>query len=188
MAKFTDAYTEMLEHEHFSQQPTEADALTARILNTVRRANITVSPPAHIAPPVWQDPIDQSAQVSVAAAVGAYATAATFTCPEGRWARIESYGVQVLDNTYTYGGSILWRFQLNGRPLGYGLSDWGEQRGSLPNPRKTYIILQEDDVLNFQVRRAVAAGAPQDVQMGFSGWSWRLRMNYEGTSAAVTSW
>jgi len=187
-ALFTDQFVEEAERAHFQAPPDGADRLVAKIINVIRRANITVSPPAHVSPIVWSDPIDLSARVTVPAAVGNYVTAVTFTCPPGRGARIKHYGVNVRDAGYTYDGSILWRWRRNGQNLGDGMSDWGEQRGSLVDPRETYIRLAEDDVLEFQVRRAVVAGAPQDVEMGFSGWTWRLRNNYEGTAASVTAW
>ncbi len=130
-----------------------------------------------------------SGQVSLGAAVSAYQTVVSFTCPPGRWARIEQYGVNVLDPAYTYDGSILWAFRgPQGNYLDQGMSNWGEQRGSMVFPRKTVIILQEEQTLNFQVRRAVAAGGAQTVQMGFRGWTWRLRNNYEGTQASVTAY
>lgn len=186
-ALFTDEAQELAERRHFNQRPDEHDHLIATLLNLVKRANITSSPPAHQEPTVWSDPVDLTARVTVPAAVGAYATALTFTCPPGRWARINLYGVSVQDAAYTYNGSILWRFRKNGVNIGDGMSDWGEQRGSIINPRPTFILLQEDDVLEFQVRRAVIALAPQDVDHSLQGWTWRLRNNYEGTAAAVTA-
>jgi len=184
---FADEYRELREREHFRQPPDSEDKLVAKIINFVRRANITVSPPAHIKPPVWSNPVDLSTRVTVPLGVGAYATAIRLEVPKGRWARIETYGVQVDDNTYNYDGSILWRFRKNGVPVGDGMSDWAQQRGSIFNPRLTYLILKEEDVLEFQVRRAVVAPAAQEVEMAISGWTWRLRNNYEGTAGSVTA-
>jgi hypothetical protein len=163
------------------------DQLVADIVHMVKKTNLTASPPAHLSPIVWSEPVDLSARVSVPAAVGVYTSAITFTVPEGRYARLKYYGVNVIDPAYTYNGSLLWRFIVNGNPLGDGMSDWGIQRGSVIQPRETYIILKQEDVLGFQVRRAVAAGAAQDVDMSITGWTWRLRMNYEGTGASVTA-
>jgi hypothetical protein len=132
--------------------------------------------------------VDLSDSAVVPAAVQAqYVPVVEFTCPPGRWARIEQYGVNVLDPAYTYNDSILWAFRLQGRFLDQGMSNWGEQRGTMVFPRKTIIIVQEGQLLQFMVRRAVAAGGPQTVQMGFRGWTWRLRNNYEGTQASVTA-
>lgn len=184
--QFADMFAEDRERERFTAPPTQEDRLVATILNTIRRTNITVSPPAHVRPIVWSEPIDLSARVSVAAAVGAYATAVTYTVPEGRGARISAYGVAVQDAAYTYNGSILWRIRKNGRPID-ALSDWGEQRGSLVSMRSTVIVLDEEDRVEFQVRRAVGAGAPQDVDMSLQGWTWIKRMGYEGTASSVTA-
>lgn len=187
-ALFTDEYDEVREREKFGAPPDAQDKLVAKIINLIRRTNITVSPPAHIKPTAWSNPVDLSARVTVPAAVGPYATALSFTCPPGRWARIDSFGVNVLDAAYDYNGSILWRWVKNGMPLGDGMSDWGIQRGSIVQPRETFIILNEDDVLELQVRRAVVAGAPQDVEHAFTGWIWRLRNNFEGTAGSVTAY
>lgn len=161
--------------------------LVNQIVTLVRKTNVTASPPAHLSPTVWSDPIDLSARITVPAAVGVYAPAITFTVPDGRYSRIKYYGVNVLDPAYTYNGSILWRFTINGIPIGDGMSDWGIQRGSIIQPRETYIIVKQADVIRFEVRRAVLALAAQDVDMSITGWTWRLRMNYEGTGASVTA-
>lgn len=165
--------------------------LTDALLNMIRRTAITVSPPAHLASPVWGAPIDLSGSVSVAAGVGAYATILSFTAPPGRWASIQYYGVNVQDPAYTYDGSLLWRFLVNGAQLGDGLSDWAQQRGSIVSPRNIEqfpIILREEWTIDFQVRRAVAAAGAQDVEMTMIGHTWRLRNNYEGTAGSVTAW
>lgn len=185
---FKDQAIEQAERQRFAGEPNGQDRLVAKIMNVIRRTNITVSPPAHIKPIVWSEPIDLSARVTLPAAVSPYQTVVTYTAPPGRWARLDAYGVQVLDAAYTYNGSILWRIVKNGfEEIGQGLSNWAEQRGSLVNMRPIYIRVEEDQTIQFQVRRAVAAGAPQDIDMGLTGWQWPLRMNYEGTGAVVTS-
>lgn len=184
---FPDRFEDQEIAQRKAQPPGPIDELVRAILSEVRSANVTVSPPAHVQPPIWANAIDLSARVTVPAAAGNYATAISITAPPGRWARIDSYGVNVLDPAYDYDGSILWRFLLNGIPLPEGMSDWGIQRGSIFMPRKTYIVLNEGDVLDFQVQRAVAAGADQDVEMALTGWTWRLRNNYEGTAGSVTA-
>ncbi len=168
---------------------TPESKLTDSLMRLIRHVAITAAPPAHIRPTVWSDPVDLSATVTVPAIVSAtYTIAVTFKCPPGRGARIEQYGVNVLDDTYTYDGSILWAFRKNGRFLDLGMSNWGEQRGSMVFPRKTAIIMNEGDSLEFLVKRAVAAGGEQDVQMGFRGWIWRKRNNSEGTQSSVTAY
>jgi len=168
---------------------TPESKMATELLRRARAVNLTAAPPAHIRPTVWSDSVDLSASIVVPAAVQANpVVAVTFTVPDGRWARIEQYGVNVLDEAYTYDGSILFYFRQRGRFLDQGMSAWGEQRGTMVFPRKTVIIVQEGETIEFMVRRAVAAGAPQTVQMGFRGWTWRLRNNYEGTQASVTAY
>jgi hypothetical protein len=120
--------------------------------------------------------------------VGIYVTALTYTVPEGRAARIQKYGVNVIDPAYTYNGSILWQFVINGQPMPDGMADWAQQRGSVVSPRDTFIILKERDVITLQVRRAVVAGAPQDVEHALIGYTWRPRNSLEGTALSVTAW
>ncbi len=168
--------------------PTQESALTDALLRMIRRLAITAAPPAHIRPTVWSDSVDLSANVSVPAAVNTYVSAIAFQVPPARGCRIEQYGVNVLDATYTFDGSILWAFKKNGQFLDLGLSNWGEQRGSMVFPRKTVIVLNEGDRLEMLVRRAVAHIGAQTVQMGFRGWIWRKRNNSQGTQSSVTAY
>lgn len=184
---YSDVFDEEVDRSRELSPPTDADQLTAALMNMIRRTNFTVSLPAHQAPIIWSQPIDQSGQTTLAAAVGNYATVVQYTVPLGSGARILQYGVNVQDAAYTYNGSILWRFRVNGQPLSNGMSDWAQQRGSVVNPRDTVIILKEGDTLEFQVRRAVAAGAPQVVEMAFLGYTWWKRNSYEGTASSVTA-
>lgn len=171
-------------HEHTPQK-----ALMDALMRTIRYVSITAAPPAHIRPTMFSDPVDLSDQVSVTAAIGGYTTVVSFTVPDGRGARIEQYGVNVLGGTYPYDGSLLWRFRKNGSPLDLGMSDWGEQRGSMVFPRKTVINLNAKDILDFQVRRAaLTTGGTLTVQMGFRGWIWRKRNNFNGTQSSVTAY
>lgn len=187
-SRFTDAWDEIIEREEALSPPDDGDRLLAKIVNYVRGTNITVSPPAHQKPIVWSEALDLTTRVSVPAAMNSYVTAIQWTSPPGRWTRIETFGVTVQDAAYTYNGSILWRFRKNGQQLSDGLSDWGIQKGSVVLPRSTFIILEEGDTLEFQVRRAVAAAGAQDVDMSLTGYTWLLRNNYEGTQGSVTSW
>lgn len=172
------------------QMPTPARELANEFMHLMRRTNITAGLPAHIRPPVWNNPVDLSETVTVPAGVQAdYQVGVTFRVPAGYGLRVEQYGINVLDAAYTYDGSILWAWRVNGQMLDQGMSDWGEQRGSMIFPRKTSIVVWQEEVnVDFMYRRAVAAGAPQDVQMGFRGWTWRKRNNFEGTQASVTAY
>lgn len=169
---------------------TPESKLTDTLMRMIRRVAITACPPAHIRPTVWSDSVDKSANVVVPLAVQtAYVSAVSFKVPPGRGCRIEQYGVNVLDATYTFNGSILWAFRVNGqRMLDLGMSDWGEQRGSMVFPRKCVVTLNEGDFFEFLVKRAVLAVAEQTVQMGFRGWIWRKRNNAEGTQSSVTAY
>jgi hypothetical protein len=169
---------------------TNEKLLVQELLRAARGFNVTVAPPAHIKPHIWSEPVDQSAQVVVAAgAVSAFQTVCTFTTPPGRWARIEHYGVLCTDPAYTYDGELLWAFRLNGRLLDQGMSNWGEQRGDMVFMRPTVILMNNEGIkLDFMVRRAVAGINARTVQMAFRGWTYRLRNNYEGTQGSVTAY
>jgi hypothetical protein len=168
---------------------TPEDSMADALMRMIRYTSITAAPPAHIRPTVWSDSVDLSGSASVAAAVGAYTTVVSFTVPDGRGARIEQYGVNVLTAGYPYDGSLLWRFLKNGSPLDLGMSDWGEQRGSMVFPRKTVITLEARDKLFFQVKRAaLTTGGVLSVQMGFRGWIWRKRNSMRGTQGSTTAY
>jgi hypothetical protein len=171
------------------RKPTAESKLTDSLMRMIRRTTITAAPPAHIRPTVWSDAIDISATIALPAAVSPYQVACTFIAPVARGARIEQYGVTVQDPTYTYNGSIIWAFRLNGAFLANGLSGWGEQRGSTVFPRKTVIIMQPKDRLDFLVARAVlGTNGTQSIQMGFRGWQYRMRNNYIGTQGSATAY
>jgi hypothetical protein len=169
--------------------PSPERTMAQELIRQVRQLSITAAPPAHIRPTVWSDPVDKVVTTTVLAAVGPYTSAVEFLVPPGRGCRIEQFGVSVQDAAYTYDGSILWAFRKNNSQyLDQGLSDWGEQKGSIVFPRKTVIVLDEGDLIQMMVRRAVVAGAPQTVQMGFRGWTWRKRNNLTGTQSSVTAY
>lgn len=179
------------EEQAFRNRDTPARRIVAELLQASKRLNITTAPPAHIKPHIWSEPVDQTAQVEIpAGAADAYQTVCSFTTPPGRWARIEHYGVNVVDPaSYAYDGTLLWAFRLRGRMLDLGMSDWGEQRGSMVFMRPVVILMNNEDVtLDFMVRRAVADATAYTVQMGFRGWTYRLRNNYEGTQGSVTAY
>lgn len=163
-----------------------AAALTAELAKLIRNTNITASQPAHAEPDIWSMPIDLSATVTVAAAVSAaYTTVIAYTVPSGFYARINGYGFDV-DGGYAYDGSLLWRIQINGSNAP-NLQPWAEHRGTVVQPRKTFLIVPQTQRVTFQVRRAVLAGAPSVVAMALTGWTWRLRRNDEGTKASITA-
>jgi hypothetical protein len=174
---------QILSAEELPRARTFARVLSQLIQNT----QITAALPAHVQPPLWSDPIDLSARFTLPAAAGVYLPVITFKSPPGRWARISGYGVDVDDPAFTYDGSILWRLRVNGNNVPY-LADWGEHRGSVIQPRVTEVFLREDWQVQFEVKRAVAAAQPTDLVMAVIGWTWRLRHNYEGTKAVVTSY
>jgi hypothetical protein len=127
--------------------------------------------------------------VSVPAVVGAYTTAVRFVVPKGYGARIEQYGVNVTNPLYNYNGTILWAFRKNGQQfLDNGMSNWGEQRGSMVYPRKVAITLMPNDSIEFMVKRALAPGPAYQVQMGFRGWLFLMRNTNLGTQAVATSY
>lgn len=160
----------------------------ARVLaQLIQNTQITAALPAHVQPPLWSDPVDLSRTFTLPAAAGAYLPVLVYKAPPGRWARINAYGVDVQDPLFTYDGSILWRIRVNGNDV-MTLADWGEHRGSVIQPRATEIFLREDWQVQFEVKRAVAAALPTTLVMALTGWAWRLRHNYEGTKAVVTSY
>lgn len=157
----------------------------------IQNTNITASQPAHNQPNLWSTPIDLSGQITVPAAAGGYATVVQYRAQPGRWIRINGYGVDTTDPTYTYNGSLVWRIRKNGIPV-ETLGDWGEHRGSVIRPRETFILLNGDDgqgdLITFDVRRAVASALPTTVHMALVGYTWRPRNNYEGTRAGTTAY
>jgi hypothetical protein len=160
----------------------------ARVLaQLIQNTQITAALPAHVQPPLWSDPVDLSATTVLPAAVGPYQQILSFTAPPGRWARINGYGVDVQDPLFTYDSSILWSVLVNGIQVP-NLGDWGDHRGSVIQPRVTEVFLREGWKVQFMVKRAVVAVAPTTLVMALTGWSWRLRHNYEGTKAVVTSY
>lgn len=177
--------------QRIADGPTYVDQLVHALVKASRQLVITAAPPANVRPTVWSEPVDLTTTFVVPAAAGPYQTAITFEVPAGYGARIEQYGVEVDDPAYTYNGDILWGFRKNGRMLDLGMSDWGEQRGSMIYPRKTAINMDSQgnnrDQLQFMVKRAVAGGGTYTVRMNFRGWAWRKRNAYEGTQSAVTA-
>ncbi len=161
-------------------------AVVDRLSKVARNTNFTAALPAHSVPMYWSNNIDKSATVVVPAAVGAYQTVIEYTAPPSRYGRISAYGFDVAGGAYTYDGSLLWRFVLNGQPV-QDLMDIVEHRGSLVQPAETFIIVPMQQKIQFQVCRAVAALAEDTVAMKFKGWDWLLRVNAEGTKSSITA-
>ncbi len=162
-----------------------AAALVQELAKLLRNTNITASLPAHDSPGLWSLPIDLSASFALPSAVGPYTTVLSYKVPSGRWARIESYGVDV-GGGFTYDGSILWRIRVDGLNVP-DLADWGQHRGTIVQPRNTFFLVPPDKTVIFQVRRAVAGIATSQVVMALLGYTWRLRRNDEGTKASITA-
>ena len=162
------------------------DALFDKFIQWTRNTNFTASLPAHSKPMLWSEPVDLSENYTLPAAVNVdYTDVISYTAPQGRWARIDGYGVEV-DGAFTYDDSILWRIAVSGLNIPT-LYDWGQQRGTIAIPRKTFVIVPQGQTVVFSVRRAVAAGGTNVVTMALKGWTWRLRKNFEGTKASVTA-
>ena len=170
-----------------------ADLLMKRLSALIQNTNITAALPAWNQQHIWSTPIDLSVRFTLPAAVGTYLVAISYQAQPGRWARISGYGVDVPAG-FTYDGSILWAIKKNGQPV-QNLFDWAQHRGTLPEPRETFILLCGDngssagkgDLVTFEVRRAVAAGGTTDIDMCLTGWTWRPRFNYEGTKVGITA-
>lgn len=169
---------------------TQQSLLVDEVMRRIRRSQITAAPPANVRPTVWSMPIDLSTQVTVLAVVNPlYTVGLRFVVPKGYAARIEQYGLNFTNPAYTYNGTVLFGFRKNGQQmLGNGMSDWGEQRGSMVYPRKVAITLQANEVLEFMYRRALAPGPAYQVQMGFRGWMFPMRNTYLGTQAVATAY
>jgi len=166
----------------------EIKTFAVEMTRALRNTALTAAQPAHAVPDLWSEPVDLQGSVTLQDAAdppGTWQTGIRFIVPPGRWARIEAYGVDVVDPAYTYNGSILWRILVNNSPVN-SLASFGEHRGTLVHPRPTVIIAPQDAIVQFQLRRAVAAVAPQVVNMLLLGWIWRLRNTNEGTAASVT--
>lgn len=169
--------------------PTEqakANYLRDLLLKMIRSTNITAALPAHSKPMLYSEPVDLSANYTLPAAAGDYVTVLSYKVPSGRWARFDGYGVEV-DGGFTYDGSILWNIQVNGLSVNT-LRDWGQQRGTIAIPRKTFILVKEDQLIEFQVKRASAALDVNVVTMALKGWTWILRKTYDGTKASITAY
>ncbi len=161
------------------------NALFKDAVKYLRSTNITASLPMHSAPGLWSEPIDLSATFTDSGAVMPdYVSVLSYIVPAGRWARIDGYGVDV-SGGFPYDGSLLWRITANGL-LVPTLGGWGEHRGTIAIPRQTYFVVPQDQIISFDVQR-VTAGAAGTIAMALKGWTWRLRMNYEGTKASVAT-
>ena len=164
-----------------------AKLLIQRIVALIQNTNITASRPAYVDPHQWSTPVDLAQTISLPAAAGVNIPVITYYAPPGRSIRIAGFGVDV-GGAFTYDGSILWTIKKNGQNV-ETLADWGQHRGSIVKPRDVFITLNGDDrdQISFEVRRAVAAGAPSQVDMCLTGWSYRPRFNYEGTKRGITT-
>jgi hypothetical protein len=161
------------------------DRLIKKLDDYYRRTSIIAAPPAHNEPHFYSWPVDISGRVTVPAAVGDWQTVAEYTLENGRCAVINGYGMDVRDAAYDYGGSLLFQVTINGRSVPT-LQDFATRRGTLTEPRRTFIkMVQNNDVVRLQVRRAVAAAASQDVDACLVGWTWRPTAAADGSAASL---
>jgi hypothetical protein len=167
-----------------TQQLAIVNAVVDRIAKIARNTNFTAALPAYTAPGYWSNNIDESDTVLMAAAVTPYQTVLEYTAPPSRYGFVNAYGFDVQDPTYTYDGTLQWRMVLNGVPV-QSLLDFGEHRGSMVQPAKTFIVVPMGQKLQFQIQRTLAAGGALSVAMKFKGWDWLLRKNAEGTKAGI---
>ncbi|NEN87938.1 MAG: hypothetical protein F6K48_03050 [Okeania sp. SIO3H1] len=164
------------------------NGIVEALANMLYNTQLTAALPAHNAPTNWSLPVDQSGTVTIPAAVDPnWTTIAEYDVGPLRWMRLVSYGVNVLEDTYTYDGSLIWRILINGVAINT-LEGFAEQRGSLVKPREIFALAQQDQKVSLQVRRAVASAAPNTVQGCFTGYIWRLRNDYDGTRASVSAY
>lgn len=159
--------------------------LTRSITWMLQNNNITSSQPAHNAPPYWSDPVEQSARVSIPAAVSpVYTQVLSYLVPKGRRFSLKGIGVNVDDPAYTYDGGLTWRLTIDNSPVNT-YDNFSEQRGSIVFPRRMPdTIVEYNQKLIFSVRRNVAATGAQDVEMMFHGYIWRLINTFEGSKGA----
>lgn len=165
----------------FLDQDQFLNAMVQKMKAFLRDAAVTASRPAHVDPNYWSTPIDISGSITVPAAVMAPATwtqIVSYKVPTGSLARIQGYGVNVQDVTYTYNGSLIWRILVNGNPVG-AINGFAQQRGSLVLPRQTFIVAQQDQTISFQVRRDTLGSGAQVVEAGLFGWIWQPRNAYD---------
>jgi hypothetical protein len=164
----------------------EAAYLMQRMITLLQNTNFTAAQPAYNEPHFWSQPVDLSTRYSLPAAAGAYQTAIAFDVPAGRAVRIDGYGWDVQDGSFTYNGDILLQITKNGSPVP-GLQDIAQQRGTLVLPAKTFIIGTDvnNDRFEVQLKRATAAGSPTDVDVCLKGWSWRPLRELSGPGIGI---
>jgi len=153
----------------------KAAKIMQRLIVLMQNTNFTAALPAFNEPHFWSQPIDLSTTYTLAGAVtSAYQTALSFIVPDSRAARISEYGFNVRGGAFTYNGDISWQITYNGNPVP-GLENITQQRGTIVLPAKTFIRSEMDqkDLIEFKVRRVVAAGSPDDIDLVLRGWTWR---------------
>ena len=119
-------------------------------------------------------PLDQEARTTVPLAMAgaaAWQTGASFTTAGDTRAYVTGYGLLVRDVAYTYDGSIEFRIMVGGSVVP-DLDGFAQQRGTIQVPRQTLILVPPGTLVRFQMRRAVAALAAQDVDTALVGYYW----------------
>jgi len=163
-------------------------ALTVKLLSELfRNTAFTAANPAHVQPTVFSNPVDLSSVTTLPAGASAtWTNLLTFTVPPGRYCRINGYGFDVRGGAFSYNGDIVWRILVENTAVAT-LESIAEQRGTPVDPRETFFLARDGQKIQFQARRT-AAGGPDDIEAVLTGWTWRLRNNYEGTQASVTAY
>lgn len=170
------------------QQEIEIEAVVQAMARLFYNTQLTAALPAHNAPTNWSDPVDRSGVVTIPAAADLeWTTITDFLVGPGRWMRLTGYGIAVREAGYTYNGSLVWRLTVDGLPLP-SLEEFAEQRGTPIRPREVFAIAKQDQRVALQVRRAVASADANTVEGVFTGYTWRLRNDFDGTRASVSAY
>lgn len=174
----------------FYPDANQLNAEEARFVNALdqfrRRTSIVAALPAHNAPASTSLPIDLSARVTLpAAASDVWAPVVNLTLEPGLRAVVNAYGFDINDPAYTYDGSILFRLVLNGNAIP-SLANIKEHRGTVAQPRSTFILLKNaGDLLSLQVRRASAGAGAVTVDGAMVGWTWHPTIATDDSQSSV---
>ncbi len=88
---------------------------------------------------------------------------------------LTSYSNAVIDPSWDYNGSILFRVRINGSPVD-DCDSFQEQRGTIPSPAEALSYLKPGDRLVLEVRRAIAGTSPRDIVMGATLITWNQQI------------
>ena len=183
----TDWYQDQAVIKHMAQ-------MARYLADAFRGMTIVATEPAHAVPAFWSEPVDIfGTQTFAGSAATDWTTVASYITRTGRWARVEEYGIDVVDEggVYDYSTGVLeFRILLGGQPVP-SLSGFTEHRGSTLQPRKTFFVSSgenETRLIQFQCRKVDAANQnEQVVTANFRGWNWRPDNNFEGPKVSQAS-